>query len=412
MTGDRFSQLLEAKLGPNPSLNLQNNADRRPRASLVSQLGPTTETEDMSTFDRAGIEQVLRDYSGTQTPSEAISTMLHPQQYGMLSLLSVDENNMSRAVPSSEAYSFSGGHSQFVPSSAPPSSNNHPPPPPRNDLQTSNLPAYLVQSQLAPFTDLFSHPFQSTSNHSPHNVRLDPGAPATPLSRGDAVDGSWAMELLKGYKSAQNRLQFPDRGTQVDHAVSLPHPVKKAHSQHTQATPSRSHPPTSPAQDAARRSTSQTSRRSPRQSRDNSQGSSDESAYEPKGRKRRTISSSRSVKKESAATVEEDGEKKPVIACHMCRARKLKCNGVRPKCANCVRRNEDSCEYDTVLRRRGPGRNNKKDRRSRTGGAVATGRARGRGQVDSSMDRLTPHGTEEGSDMTLLGMGNISAHRQ
>lgn len=36
-----------------------------------------------------------------------------------------------------------------------------------------------------------------------------------------------------------------------------------------------------------------------------------------------------------------------------------RCDGVKPKCHHCSRRNEDSCVYDTVLRRRGPGKKNK-----------------------------------------------------
>jgi hypothetical protein len=39
-----------------------------------------------------------------------------------------------------------------------------------------------------------------------------------------------------------------------------------------------------------------------------------------------------------------------------------RCDGVKPKCRNCDRRGEEICEYDAVLRRRGPGKNNKKDR--------------------------------------------------
>ncbi|ORY32000.1 hypothetical protein BCR39DRAFT_525132 [Naematelia encephala] len=72
------------------------------------------------------------------------------------------------------------------------------------------------------------------------------------------------------------------------------------------------------------------------------------------------------VKKETqptAASSDGDGEeKKIIIACHMCRSRKLKCDGERPKCHHCSRRKEDECVYDAVLRRRGPGKKSKKEK--------------------------------------------------
>ncbi|WVQ93896.1 hypothetical protein IAU59_000974 [Kwoniella sp. CBS 9459] len=66
----------------------------------------------------------------------------------------------------------------------------------------------------------------------------------------------------------------------------------------------------------------------------------------------------------SASTSTESSSKKSlpektVIACNNCRAKKLKCNGERPRCYHCTRRGEDACMYEAILRRRGPGRNNK-----------------------------------------------------
>ncbi|ODN82756.1 hypothetical protein L202_01035 [Cryptococcus amylolentus CBS 6039] len=55
----------------------------------------------------------------------------------------------------------------------------------------------------------------------------------------------------------------------------------------------------------------------------------------------------------------KDGEKrkrtrkKTSIACNFCRSKKLKCNGVRPICSVCARRNEGDCVFETALRRRG-----------------------------------------------------------
>lgn len=42
-----------------------------------------------------------------------------------------------------------------------------------------------------------------------------------------------------------------------------------------------------------------------------------------------------------------------VIACRLCRARKIRCDSTRPECNNCLRRNND-CEYDAMPKRRGP----------------------------------------------------------
>ncbi|CED82471.1 Zn(2)-C6 fungal-type DNA-binding domain [Phaffia rhodozyma] len=49
------------------------------------------------------------------------------------------------------------------------------------------------------------------------------------------------------------------------------------------------------------------------------------------------------------------GTKKVSLACHFCRGRKLRCDATRPTCAHCVKRGL-SCTYDSVIRRRGPGK--------------------------------------------------------
>lgn len=46
------------------------------------------------------------------------------------------------------------------------------------------------------------------------------------------------------------------------------------------------------------------------------------------------------------------------LACHFCRRRKLKCDGVRPTCDNCTKRGEE-CTWDDFVRRRGPGKRTK-----------------------------------------------------
>ncbi|KAJ7208204.1 hypothetical protein GGX14DRAFT_543424 [Mycena pura] len=51
------------------------------------------------------------------------------------------------------------------------------------------------------------------------------------------------------------------------------------------------------------------------------------------------------------------GNSMAVIACHQCRARKIRCDSTRPHCANCARRGEvATCLYDAAPKRRGPDR--------------------------------------------------------
>ncbi len=64
----------------------------------------------------------------------------------------------------------------------------------------------------------------------------------------------------------------------------------------------------------------------------------------------------------------EDGRppKTKRIACVICRRRKLKCDGNRPKCATCARLGHD-CAYDEVRRKSGPKRGYVKDLEARLG---------------------------------------------
>lgn len=54
------------------------------------------------------------------------------------------------------------------------------------------------------------------------------------------------------------------------------------------------------------------------------------------------------------------------IACVICRKRKLKCDGNKPKCATCARLGH-SCAYDEVRRKSGPRRGHVKDLEARLG---------------------------------------------
>lgn len=69
----------------------------------------------------------------------------------------------------------------------------------------------------------------------------------------------------------------------------------------------------------------------------------------------------------------------------------IRCDGARPKCHHCTRRNEPLCEYDTVLRRRGPGKKTKKsaqegDRDSGSGDGSGHG-GKKRQRVSTSAER-------------------------
>ena len=54
------------------------------------------------------------------------------------------------------------------------------------------------------------------------------------------------------------------------------------------------------------------------------------------------------------------------IACVICRKRKLKCDGNKPKCATCERLGHN-CAYDEVRRKSGPKRGYVKDLEARLG---------------------------------------------
>ncbi|WVQ98986.1 hypothetical protein IAU59_006118 [Kwoniella sp. CBS 9459] len=64
--------------------------------------------------------------------------------------------------------------------------------------------------------------------------------------------------------------------------------------------------------------------------------------------------------------------KKLALACHFCRRRKLKCNGLHPICDNCTKRNE-TCTWDDNVRRRGPGKATKERREKAAREAAAAG---------------------------------------
>lgn len=67
-------------------------------------------------------------------------------------------------------------------------------------------------------------------------------------------------------------------------------------------------------------------------------------------------------------TLGEDSEipKPKRVACAICRKRKLKCDGGRPKCGTCARLGHN-CAYDEVRRKSGPKRGYVKELEARLG---------------------------------------------
>ncbi|KAI0670847.1 hypothetical protein C8Q78DRAFT_1078807 [Trametes maxima] len=90
-------------------------------------------------------------------------------------------------------------------------------------------------------------------------------------------------------------------------------------------------------------------------------GSDGEEAGRGRGKRRRRPGSSGAGAGEGSTTSSSSEQaqapksKKTLIACHFCRARKLRCDGQKPSCANCTKRGHP-CTYEQAPKRRGPGR--------------------------------------------------------
>lgn len=61
---------------------------------------------------------------------------------------------------------------------------------------------------------------------------------------------------------------------------------------------------------------------------------------------------------------------------------RFRCDGARPRCHNCTRRDEEGCSYDAALKRRGPGKKTK-ERLSQCDSEAHSGRSRDAGMSHS-----------------------------
>ncbi|WWD06017.1 hypothetical protein V865_004102 [Kwoniella europaea PYCC6329] len=89
---------------------------------------------------------------------------------------------------------------------------------------------------------------------------------------------------------------------------------------------------------------------------------------------------------------------KTIIACNNCRAKKLKCNGEKPKCFHCHRRGEETCVYEAILRRRGPGKHNKEKKPKSKSKKTSTRNA----EDDSNSDSESGSTSEDENETSVL----------
>ncbi|KAL0581253.1 hypothetical protein V5O48_000736 [Marasmius crinis-equi] len=96
--------------------------------------------------------------------------------------------------------------------------------------------------------------------------------------------------------------------------------------------------------------------------------------------------------------------KKVIVACGFCRKRRIRCDGNRPSCFQCLSREDQECHYDAFPRRRGPGKANKGSR-----GAKAKNGTIGRpGKPDEDEDPAN-HEVEAQSQYQMFNERAVSA---
>ncbi|KAF9510959.1 hypothetical protein BS47DRAFT_1213221 [Hydnum rufescens UP504] len=113
------------------------------------------------------------------------------------------------------------------------------------------------------------------------------------------------------------------------------------------------------------------------------------SAMGARGRGTRRVGNAKKDSGDGTPPAERKGGRKTENACYFCRRRKLKCDGARP-CNNCGRRGTE-CQYDETVKRRGPGKKNKKSNSTRPASSEKS-RSGKRQQSSTSTSQTPPAG--------------------
>ncbi|RXK37292.1 hypothetical protein M231_05434 [Tremella mesenterica] len=353
-TGDRFTQLLEAKLNldqaqtssSSSSYNLLDNPHTLSQTQSALQSQTQLQNLTSTPMQDLALEAALQDFSQVHIPPDLVAPALPEDVWkwdpiqGVYS--TVGFSNFYHTPATTHApkavfpFDFSMGTSSTsasipltqsqpqVPTQSQPQPQLEPQPvvqvptqadPTQSDSisNQNNLPPVLKirvhgQSQSSPPLPFPSALPSAQTRRSALSSRLSPLSAGT--SACSAPPGSWALEMLKPSHSNEDYKIWQ----QQSHPLPSFQPVDPPSLPTALPTPPR--------------------RSSP-------------------DRKRKKAHMSLCM------PASKNPDQKAVIACHMCRARKLKCDGARPKCHHCSRRNEDVCEYDAILRRRGPGKKNK-----------------------------------------------------
>ncbi|KAI0768984.1 hypothetical protein BD413DRAFT_628753 [Trametes elegans] len=117
-----------------------------------------------------------------------------------------------------------------------------------------------------------------------------------------------------------------------------------------------------------------------------------------KRRRRAGTEAGESTTSSSSEHAQAPKSKKTLIACHFCRARKLRCDGQKPSCANCTKRSHP-CTYEQQPKRRGPGKTPRgsSSRRRKRPSASAPGALGGRAAGPSNADAAPAPSTSAAS---------------
>lgn len=432
-TGDRFDQLLEAKL----NLDHQNlvqplHAPNNPFSNHPIQHQPTPFAQPIlypqtraQPYDHLAIETALHDFSQVHISPDWVAPALPPtffqwQGEPVYDVLHAPNPNAAEASQPDFArmglpfdpIDFTGNSLSTFPT--PSDTHQHQAPPNGIWNTPQTLPNFQSQpppssDDLPPLLKIRVHntpapPRASGSSHGP------PHFPRQPVNTDKQSPGAWALEMLNTNPTTKTE--------KVDARISShirPPCIRDA----TPSDQRFSFPSTLPKSGAI----SGSGLISPGDKKRNAEGGRN-------GKRRKNEAEARKN--------EGDEDKKVVIACHMCRARKLKlvppppplplspslkfpglvlmewlrCDGARPKCHHCKRRNEEGCIYDAVLRRRGPGKKAKKrggrGRSGSSGSEDGEGDEEGSEEMDGSRRGYQGNGSgERGSSVGSVGASTL-----